>query len=188
MATTAVSICNAALFMAGSEDINSFSDNTEEARLAGSIYEDTKQFVLQYHPWRFSFFQKDLGGALIETPVTDEYDNIYQLPPDFLRLSHVDGNEDYKLFQDKIYTDANPCLITYQANISEGDMPAFFVRPLQFELASIFVLALQEDARKADLFEKRAKSELMRAKNIDAQQQPNEGIPDTNYTLLNIRG
>lgn len=187
MATTDISICSSALIMMGADEINSFDDATAEAKLASSVYIDTKEALLQYHPWRFSLIQKDLGGALVDTPVIG-WKYKYQLPSDLLRIISVDGNPDYEVFGDALYTNQTTCKIVYQKKVDEKDMPAYFVRCLQFQLARIFSISLQEDVAKMDMFDKSADKEMARARNIDAQQQPNSRIPDNNYSAINVRG
>lgn len=187
MATTDISICNSGFIMIGADEINSFSDATAEAKLANSVYTTTKETLLQYHPWRFSLAQKDLGGALVGTPPFG-WKYKYQLPADLLRVISVDGNPDYEVYDDNIYTNENTCKIVYQRKVSEADMPSYFVRCLNFHLARIFTMSLQEDSGKMQLFDQAADKETARARSIDSQQQPNRKIPDNNYTLLNIRG
>lgn len=187
MATTDISIVNTALIMVGADDINSFSDATAEAKLASSVYTDIKNSLLQYHPWRFSVRQIDLGGAVVTSPLA-KWGKSYQLPPNFLRILSVLNNAEYEIFEDKIFTNIEPCIIEYQFNVSESKMPSYFIRCLNFHLSSAFSVSLLDDAGKMKMFEDRADKETARARNIDSQQQPNSRIPETNYTLLNIRG
>jgi hypothetical protein len=188
MATTDISVVNGALIMVGADDINTLNDNTMEAKLAKSVYTDTKQMLLQYYPWRFSLKQIDLGGALVAPPLFAKWKYKYKLPADTLRIISLENEEDYEVFEDEVYTNVNPCRIIYQFKISETDMPSYFIRSLQFHLARIFSISLQEDKSKMDIFDKMADKETARARQIDAQQQPNPSIPERNYSLLNIRG
>jgi len=187
MSNTDVAICNAALIMVGADDINSFSDDTVESKLCRSVYTTTKQALLQRHPWRFSLKQADLGGALVSEPLF-KWNYKYQLPPDLLRVIALEQEEEYEVFDRNIYTNASPCKIIYQVNVSESTMPAYFIKCLHHELAKLFSMALQEDEGKMQLFERAADKEVARARSIDSQQQPNMKIPERNFTLLNIRG
>lgn len=187
MATTDIKICNAGFIMCGADEINSFSDNTFEAKLASSVYTETKETLLQYYPWRFSLRQKDLGGALVAPPEF-KWDYKYQLPSDCLRIIQLEREEDYELYDRQVYTSAKPCKIVYQRNIAEADMPSYFVRALQFHLARIFAMSLQEDPNKFTIFDRAADKETARARQLDAQQQPNRKISDVAFTALNVRG
>lgn len=187
MAVTDVGICNSAFLMVGADEINSFSENTLQAKLASSLYSETKESLLYYHPWRFSLKQQNLGGSLSVAPVF-EWQYRFQLPSDCLRIIQMEDERDYEVFGREIYTNTNPCRIIYQKNVSEVDMPAYFVRPLTFHLARVFSVALQEDINKFQLFDRAADKETARARQLDAQQQPNSRIPDIAFTAVNVRG
>lgn len=187
MTTTSVSICNAALLMVGADDINSFSDSTTEAKLCNALYEDTRNTVLQYHPWVFSLKQIDLGGATTTAPLFD-YKYSYQIPSDALRIVAAEDSTEYAIYGDKIHSNTSPKQIIYQALVAEDDMPSYFVRTLQLYLARYFCISLQEDVNKSSMFMQAADKELIRARNIDSQQQTPLNIPDKNYTFINVRG
>lgn len=186
MATTDVSVCNGALIMVGANDINTFADNTIEAKLCSSIYKDTKKTLLQYHPWRFSLIQKDLGGALTAEPEF-EWDYKYQLPSNLLRIIRMEKDADYEIFGEALYTNQRTAKIIYQIEPSEEDLPSYFLRALQFHLARIFSMSLQEDVNKMNIFERAADKETARARQLDAQSQPNMKIPEKNYSTINVR-
>lgn len=173
--------------MVGADEINSFSDNTFEAKLASSVYTETKETLLQYYPWRFSLKQTDLGGALAASPEF-KWDYQYQLPSDCLRLVQLQGESDYELYNRQIYTNVKPCKIVYQRNLNESEFPSYFIRALNFHLAKIFAMSLQEDINKMQIFDRAADKETARARQLDAQQQPNQKIPDIAFTALNVRG
>lgn len=185
--TTDVSICNAALLMIGADDINSLSDNTVNAKVCNALYADTRSLVLQYHPWRFSLKQTDLGGAVTASPLFD-WTYSFQIPVDALRIITMEKSADYEIYGDKIYSNKQITRIIYQALIDENKMPSYFVRVLQFQMAKLLSMSLQEDAAKMKMFSDAADKELVRARNIDSQQQVAVAIPDTNFTFINVRG
>jgi len=185
--TTDISICNTSLIMVGADDITSFSDNTVEAKLANSVYKDTKKTLLQYYPWRFSLRQVDLGGAL-SSPPDFSWNYQYQLPSDCLRIIQLENAQEYELYGRQIYTNVKPARVIYQRNVSEADMPSYFIRALNFHLARLFAMSLQEDGGKMNVFDRAADKETARARQLDAQQQPTQRIPDIAFTALNSRG
>lgn len=185
--STDVAIANTALIMNGADDINSFSDNTFEAKLASSTYETTKEALLQAYPWRFTLKQADLGGALAASPEF-QWDYQYQLPSDCLRIISLQHNADYELYDKQVYTNEKPCKIVYQRNVSEANMPSYFRRALEFRLARVFAISLQEDVNKMSVFERAADKETARARQLDAQQRTTQRIPDIAFTSLNVRG
>ena len=54
MTTTKVNICNEALNMIGAKSIQSFDENTENARRCASIYDSSRKALLRMHPWSFA--------------------------------------------------------------------------------------------------------------------------------------
>lgn len=172
--------------MVGANDINSFADNTIEAKLCNSVYDDTKKTLLQYHPWRFSLKQYDLGGALVAEPEFD-WDYKYQLPSDLLRIIRMEKDADYEIFGNTLYTNETTAKIIYQFEPDEVDLPSYFIRALQFHLARLFAMSLQEDVNKMSIFDKASDKETARARQLDAQSQPNMKIPEKNYSLINVR-
>ena len=186
MATTDKSLCNSALLLIGAEEINSFDDNTLSAKLAKQLYATTKDSVLQSFPWRFSLKQKDLGGRLVAQPIFD-WQYQYQLPADLLRMIAMQDDRPYEIYGDKIYTDELACKIIYQVKTDEAEMPAYFQRALEFQLARLFAMSLQEDMQKANLFDSLAQKEIVKARGIDSQQQPNSFISDVTYSTINVR-
>lgn len=185
MATTSTSLCNTALLLVGADVINSFSDNTASAQLANQVYSNTKESYLQSYPWMFSLKQAQLGQLLEEPLFKWKYQ--YQLPNDFLRMLYMKDDAPYEIVGDKIYTDQKECIVLYQYNVIESEMPAYFVRAFEFQLARIFAISLQEDINKTTLFDQMATKENVKARSIDSQQKPNTFIPLVNYTTINVR-
>jgi hypothetical protein len=185
--TTSVEICNAALVLVGANDINSFDDQTVEARICRSIYPSAYEAMLQSYPWRFSLKEADLGGEVIPSPLF-RYGKRYLLPPDFLRLISIEGDAPYEIYKNYIHTDASPCRVVYQFKPAESALPSYFRTGLQFDLARTFALALQEDSRKAETFESLAVREIRKARTTDSQQQPNSSLSSVNYSTLIVRG
>ena len=51
MTTTNISICNEALNLCGAKSIQSFDENTENARRCAVLYDSTRKSLLRMHPW-----------------------------------------------------------------------------------------------------------------------------------------
>lgn len=84
---SSVDICNEALLLVGSRKINSFEDETVEARLCKSQYPLSKAFLLRKHPWNFAIKRAIL--ARVSGTVIFGWDYQFQKPNDFLRLLEV---------------------------------------------------------------------------------------------------
>lgn len=180
-----VEICTAALLMTGADEINSFNDSTREAKICSVLYPETKEMMLQCHPWRFSVFQEKL--TRLATDPLFKFQYAYQLPPDMLQLLNVRYSPRYQVYKDQLFTDLDEVWIEFQMSVQEQDWPAYFVRSVQLEMAAILSIALSEDESKNELFRKEADTQMKRARFLDSKQQPNSVINRKNRTLVNVR-
>lgn len=182
---TDISICSSALVLVGADEINSFADESREAKLCGILYDTTVKNLLQEHPWRFSLTQ----ASLAQTEATPLYgfQYAYQLPVDCLRVLSMERSWPYQVYEDKLYANIPLVAITYQFQPSEVRFPAYFVRLLELEMASLLSVALAEDESKATLFRNLADIQKRKARNTDSQQQPTRAIRDYNNVLSQVR-
>lgn len=184
--TTDISICAAALQLVGAEEITSFEDETREARICASIYPTTKADLLQSHTWRFSIRQEELN-RLVATPLFG-YAYAYSLPADFLRLVGKNNpTVKHQLFENKVYTDLTPAYASIQYDVDERYFPAYFEKLMFFDLASMLAVALLEDEGKAKDFAVMARTQMIKARNIDSQNNTASTIPAGAFNLTNVR-
>lgn len=183
---TDISICAAALQLIGADEITSFYDETREARLCASLYDTLKQDTLQSHPWGFSVRQEQLN-QLVKTPLYG-FSYAYSLPTDFLRLIGKD-NPSYKhqLFENRLYTNLETVYAKIQYDVSERYFPSYFVLLLQFKLAGMLASAVLEDENKTDKFLVIAREQMIKARNIDSQNNSNLHINSNAFNLTNVR-
>lgn len=182
--TSQIALCASALLMIGADEITSFDEDTREAKLCTNLYPTTRNALLQQHPWRFSLGQGTLA-RLVAKPLYG-YRYAYQLPSGFLRVIEAErGN--FALFEDKLYSDEPSLNITYQFVPDEGRFPAYFTRVLELKMAEILSVAVSEELAKSNVFAEKARQEMIRARAIDSQQQPNFEIASNNFLLTTIR-
>ena len=183
---TDVSICTSALLMVGADEIESFTDPTREAKLCAQIYPTTKNKLLQSFPWRFSLGQAQLA-KLATTPLY-EFDFAFQLPSGFLRLIEINNPTfNYKIFEDKLFCDTDVVYVTYQFDPGEEDMPDYFVRLLELDMAAILSISLLEDLDKANAFQRMADRQALQARSTDGQNQTTQALDDVNFELIQVR-
>lgn len=183
---TDISICAAALQLVGAEEITSFEDETREARICASIYPTIKADLLQSHTWRFSIRQEELN-RLVATPLFG-FNYAYSLPADFLRLIGKNNpTSKHQLFENKVYTDLTPVYASIQYDVNEQYFPAYFEKLMFLELASMLAVALLEDEGKAKDFAAMAKTQMIKARNIDSQNNTASIIPAGAFNLTNVR-
>lgn len=85
MATSAVDICNSALYKIGAARISSLTESSKAARILNDQYDRLRKEVLRAHPWNFAITWIELGLSA-NTPVSDDYANEFLLPSDCLRV------------------------------------------------------------------------------------------------------
>ena len=95
MALSETKICNMSLSDIGSKRINNFeTDDSEEAIKCRLHYEPTRDALIRSHWWRFARARKTLSQDVAD-PDTDEWDNQFILPNDFLRFRSIEEEAGY---------------------------------------------------------------------------------------------
>jgi hypothetical protein len=189
-ASSPVDVCSRALILIGAEPITSFDDGNNEALIASNMYEDVARSSLVNTRWRFSTNQIVLN-RLTAAP-TGRFDAAYQLPSGWLMTHVVTVNDtpiEYQTYGDKLFCNeaANSELVldyTYRAD--EQYWPSYFTVAVEYELASVFAVGLARDQSLAQLMTQQAATSMMKARNLDAQQQTTRKLT-TNRFITNRR-
>lgn len=189
-ASSPVDVCSRALILIGAEPITSFDDGNNEALIASNMYEDVARSSLVNTRWRFSTNQVVLN-RLTAAP-TGRFDAAYQLPSGWLMTHVVTVNDtpiEYQTYGDKLFCNeaANSELVldyTYRAD--EQYWPSYFTVAVEYELASVFAVGLARDQSLAQLMTQQAAASMMKARNLDAQQQTTRKLT-TNRFITNRR-
>ena len=189
-ASSPVDVCSRALILIGADPISSFDDGNNEALVSSNMYEDVARASLVNTRWRFATNQVVLN-RLTEAP-TGRFDAAYQLPSGWLMTHVVTVNDfpvEYQTYGDKLFCneDASASLVldfTYRAN--EEDWPSYFTLAVEYELASVFALSLARDQSLATLMSQQAASTMMKARNLDSQQQTTRKLT-TSRCIVNRR-
>lgn len=189
-ASSPVDVCSRALILIGAEPITSFDDGNNEALIASNMYEDVARSSLVNTRWRFSTNQVVLN-RLTAAP-TGRFDAAYQLPSGWLMTHVVTVNDtpiEYQTYGDKLFCNeaANSELVldyTYRAD--EQYWPSYFTVAVEYELASVFAVGLARDQSLAQLMTQQAATSMMKARNLDAQQQTTRKLT-TNRFITNRR-
>ena len=189
-ANSPVDVCSRALILIGADPISSFDDGNNEALVSSNMYEDVARASLVNTRWRFATNQAVLN-RLTEAP-TGRFDAAYQLPSGWLMTHVVTVNDfpiEYQTYGDKLFCneDASASLVldfTFRAN--EQDWPSYFTLAVEYELASVFALSLARDQSLATLMSQQAAASMMKARNLDSQQQTTRKLT-TNRFITNRR-
>jgi hypothetical protein len=137
--------------------------------------------------WHYTTTQAVLN-RLTEAP-TGRFDAAYQLPTGWLMTHVVTVNDfpiEYQTYGDKLFCneDASASLVldfTYRAN--EEDWPSYFTLAVEYELASIFALSLARDQSLATLMSQQAATSMMKARNLDSQQQTTRKLTTSRFIV-----
>lgn len=184
--TTDIGLCNQALIMVGSEEINSFDDSTREARICSAIYADTKLNILQKYPWNFTLEQIDLVETT-EVPLY-EYTKSFQIPVNTLRVIKKDGvQNDYRVFKDKLFTNNSSVRIVRQIDPGEENYPSYVGRTIVFKMCELLAAALQQDETMSEIFQKKYNVQVREARSIDSQNSPPELINPAEFGITSVR-
>ena len=177
MAVTKVDIASRALVMIGSNPISSFNDDTTEALVTNTIYEEVVESTLTRHNWRFATGQQQL--SLLANAPTGRFEYAYQIPanPECLKILAVTVNDaliQYSRYEDKIYLDGfgseNAVIMDYVFRQSEDQFPPHFRLAVEYKLASIFGGSVARDAALVREFDQLSERQLLIAKNTDSQE------------------
>ncbi|MCX8134936.1 MAG: hypothetical protein N3D18_13355 [Roseococcus sp.] len=189
MALTALELCSRALLRLGAPAIASFSEGTAEAEVASGLYGGVRDALLSCHPWSFATAQASLP-RLSATPAAD-HAYAFQLPAAFLRVLSAGGpgsgrGLSYRLFEDRLHTDAPQVTLTYIFRPHESAFPAFFASALVARLSAEFCIPLTESTSRAQMLFAQAEAELRAARRADSQQATTRAIEG--FPLIQARG
>ena len=166
-----VSVTNSALIRIGSDIIASMTEDSQAARLANNIYDESLDYLLQLAPWGFA--QVETSLALSASPPTYSHTYSYQLPtlPYCLQVTGIQYGFEFEIKGRYLYTDHGPINITYTKRVTDmNELSASFTQCLVFYLASQLALPLTHDKGMADTMEMKFQNSYQKAKTRDTQE------------------
>lgn len=119
-----VQIANMALSRLGASTITSFSDNTTEAKLINTLFEDLAERAMVQGPWTTCIKQATLARTT-NTPTFD-YSYEFQLPVDpkclkVIRVNDRTHKTDFRIHGDKLLTDNSEVKILYIGKLTDSE-------------------------------------------------------------------
>ena len=184
-AQSPVAVCSRALILVGAEPITSYDDGNNEALIASNMYEDVARSSLLNTRWRFSTNQAVLN-RLSDAP-TGRFDAAYQLPSGWLMTHVVTVNDtpiEYQTYGDKLFCNeaaSSELVLDFTYRADEQGWPSYFTIAVEYELASVFAVSLARDQSLAQLMSQQAATSMMRARNLDAQQQTTRKLSTSRF-------
>lgn len=150
MALSETKICNATLAKIGAKRINNLdTDTSPEAIQCRTHYEMTRDALTRSHWWRFALTREKLSQDAVD-PDTDEWDNQFILPTDFLRMKSIYENRfsdenyrSYALEGQRLLTNESTMEIRYIKKVTDvTEFDPLFVEVLVLQLALKLIPAL----------------------------------------------
>src|SRR6056300_878927 len=188
MAVTKVDIASRALVLVGANPISSFTDNSTEALITNTIYEEVVESTLAESHWRFAMGQKEL--SLLADAPTSRYEYAYQMPTDpavitIMTVTNNDNPIPYARYEDKIYLNGygseSKVYMDYVFRQDESLFPTYFRLALIYKLASAYGGALGRDADIINSYETKAERQLIKARNIASQETTSKKLNTTRF-------
>jgi len=181
-----VSIANRALTKLGADRILLLTDETQQARVMNSMFDDVRDAELRRHHWKFAI-RRALLPALVDTPLWG-YAYQYPLPADFLALVQVNdvyvrsvkkGTALWSVEGGNILTDlVAPLKVRYVARIDNpGLYDPLFNETLACKLAWEGAEPLTQSSSKKSAAQEEYKFALSEAKRLDALENPPDELP-----------
>lgn len=184
-ANSPIDVCSRALILIGADPITSFDDGNNEALIASNMYEDVARSSLVNTRWRFATNQVVLN-RLSDAP-TGRYDAAYQLPSGWLMTHAVTVNDtpiEYQTYGNKLYCNestTSQLVLDYTYRAEEQDWPSYFTVAVEYDLASVFAISLARDQGLAQLMSNQAQASMIRARNLDSQQQTTRKLSTSRF-------
>jgi hypothetical protein len=180
--STDIEVAQKAMVMIGLEPLTSFTDSTDEALVANTIYEDIVSDCLSQHNWNFATGQKVLS-RLTDVPV-DRWEAAYALPtsPATLQVITVtieDVPQTYDIYERYVYINAeaeDTVVLNYIFRPETQYWPPTFTMWVIFRLASVLALSVTRKADIASSYTTLADAQFRRAKARDSQQVTTQGL------------
>lgn len=185
--STDIEVAQKAMVLVGLEPLASFTDQTDEALVANTIFEDVVEDCLAQHNWNFATGQKTL--ARLTAVPTDRWDAAYALPtnPAVVQVQTVtidDVPQAYDIYERYIYINASvndTVVLNYVYRPETQYWPPAFTMWVIFRLASVFALSVTRKADVAKSYTDLAESQFRRSKARDSQQVTTQGLRPSRY-------
>lgn len=172
--TSVTQIQNSALIKLGADLINSEDDENKRARLVKEQYPKVRDDLLRAHPWKFATTRINLSPIDPKPANFFDYDNVFQLPADCLRVigTSLCDTEQWTV-EDRYFlcnNESAPIIkyIKQVTNVSKFDDN--FCEVLAWAIAADIAYALTQNVARETSARASYKDQLTTARSFNAQQ------------------
>ena len=170
MSTSNVQIVNNALVRIGGSSIISLDENSEAARAANLIYEQTRDAVLRDHLWNFAMIRSSLAANAVAPAFGYVYS--YALPTNCLRVTQLEEKSMvFKIEGRNLLTDESPARIIYVSRVTDpNQFDAMFTEALSARLAAELAITVAESNSLYQNMMEVYRMKITDARSIDGQE------------------
>ena len=136
-----VEIINIALARLGESPIQSLTEDSVPASMAGLLYDSARRSTLRDFNWNFAISMAGLA-RVDYSPVDFRF--AYALPADCLRVIRLRGEVPFSIRKDRLYTDTESAELEYVVDVTdEALFDAKFVEAMTYKLASELAMPIK---------------------------------------------
>jgi len=181
-----IDMASNALLLLGDRPISSFEGAGAGAQAMANLYEPTYLDMITSSNWGFAKKQQVLSQNATP-PVFDNYQYSYTIPNDAIRIHGLRSNMEYYTYEgDLIYTNDSGAELEFFIRPSEGDLPPYFVKLMELELAARSCMAVTDRVELYAQMRNEADNQWIRAVGVDAGNDTNEAIRSNPF--IEVRG
>jgi hypothetical protein len=190
MALSDIDIANAALIDLGHETIQSFLDDSDQARALNTIYAMNRDRTLAAHPWNFATKRLSLAAAVI-TLNTEEWSTAYLLPTDSLRVLYIEPlGTPFRVENGYILTNASAplqCAVIFRIT-DPATFSVNFTSALQYRLCAALCNAITARRGNTQDYWRLYQQELQEARTTDGQEGSESRERDSPIGFARVSG
>lgn len=184
---------SAALVLCGEKPMNSLTDPRYGAAVGAALFDMVYENELQSNRWRFACTKTTLS-QVTEVPL-NEWQYVYQLPPDMLTIVGIWGvgpDRVFEVYGNQIYTNitSNPGVTPHTLTLDYTIKPDPATLPSYFSLLVTLALAqhMCKPITESDSARTKCEQAYIRQRNtamfIDASQRPNRPMQHQPFTQV----
>jgi len=188
--TTSIDIANRALVLLGAREITSFTENSNEAKTAKSLYLSTRDYVLRAYPW--ATLKKRLAlNELADKPISG-FKHQFQLPEDNVRVVSVhspskDRIKRWEIEGTKVLCDYTPLSVVYLSDsVPETKYSTQLVQALVYRLASEMAYPITGNNTAMSNFASLFENVLQEARTTDSLEQSAKAIGPNDFVAVRM--
>lgn len=164
--TTNIEIASQAMLLLRANTISSFNDDTNEAQILNTLYDDFVEGILSIYPWTFATKKRQLNQD--STAPIGEYTYSHIIPAECKLLWALFSNNnvgsvpvnDYDIYGveggRRVYSNYSALYADYTVYTDENNWPPYFKQFAIHALAAHTAVAITGDAKLAEYFDKLA--------------------------------